>query len=336
MGPAFFILSSGRSGSTLLASMLNMHPLVHVPVELFGLYTSLPMALPWYGDLRCDYNRRLLARDLAYIGQLAEFDVRFDVDDFVRRLERSGTGLAAVVTSFYETLREASGKPVLGDKTPNHAPQLPLIERLFPMMCVVHLVRDGRDCAASSLRARRGINRRNVYELARLWPRNNTAIADFGDRHPGRYHRLRYEDLIADPALCLQRLCGFLGLPFEPVMLDFSSGDFARRHVRLFDQHANLARGILADNSEKWRLTLGEREVRLYESMAGDALRRFGYPLSGPGRKEPLLRLACQLTTGYRRLCRGLRAARVEATRLLALAGKRLLHRLRSPGGLPS
>lgn len=327
MGPAFFILSSGRSGSTLLASMLNMHPQVHVPVELFGLYSALPRALAWYGDLRRDYNRRLLARDLSYLGQLAEFGVRFDVEGFIGRLERSGTGLAAVVSCFYETLRVDAGKPLLGDKTPNHTPQLPLIEQLFPAMRVVHLVRDGRDCAASSQRARRGINQRNVYELARLWPRNNTAIAAFGARHPGRYHRLHYEELIGDPAGSLARLCGFLDLSFDPAMLEFPSGEFARRNATLLDQHANLARGVLVDNRGKWRSTLGEREVRLYEFMAGDALRRFGYSLSTPAHDEPALRLVGQAATGYRRLRRGLRAARIESTRWLAIVAKRFAHR---------
>lgn len=39
MANPLFIISSGRSGSTLLASMLNMHPVFHVPVELIGLYS---------------------------------------------------------------------------------------------------------------------------------------------------------------------------------------------------------------------------------------------------------------------------------------------------------
>lgn len=311
--------------------MLNMHPQVQVPVELFGLYSQLPRMLRWYGDLGRDFNRRLLATDLGYVGQLAQFEVRFDTDGFVRRLERAGTDLAAVVGCFYETLRATSGKPMLGDKTPNHAPHLALIERLFPAARVIHLLRDGRDCAASSARAREGFNRRNVYELARLWPRNNIAIAEFGERNPGRYHRLRYEDLITDPGGCLDRLCAFLELPFDAAMLNYEAGEFARGNAALLSQHANLARGILSDNREKWRTALDAREIGVYESIAGGALRRFGYPLSGIACSAPTLRLHCQVTTVYRRARRGLRTGGVEARQIFVLASKRLFNAL----GLP-
>lgn len=329
--PAFFILSSGRSGSTLLAAMLNMHPRIHVPVELFGLYSQLPRLLPWYGNLRQDFNRRLLAKDLARTGQLAEFGIPFDCDHFAERLHSAGAGLAPVIRCFYETLLAASGKVILGDKTPNHSPYLPVIERTFPAARIIHLVRDGRDCAASSRRSRQGLNQRNVYELGRLWPRNNAAIAEFGVRHPARYHRLRYEDLIADPASRLARVCDFLGEAFHPGMLDHASGEFARQNATRLGHHANLTRTVLQGNEAKWKTALSAREVAVYESLAGDALRRFGYPPSGrvrvPG--SGALRLGCQAVTEYRRVFRALRSARVESRQRMALVAKRMLHALR-------
>jgi hypothetical protein len=312
--------------------MLNMHPAVHVPVELFGLYTDVPRALPWYGDLRHAFNRLLLARDLAYVGQLRQFGVHFDVEGFAARLAATGHDLAAVIGCFYETLQASAEKAVLGDKTPNNAPQLALIDRLFPSALVVHLVRDGRDCAASSVRTREGINQRNVQELAQLWPRNNLALARFGEHHPHRYHRLRYEDLIADPQARLRSLCAFLELPFDERMLDFSTGEFARDNAQRLAHHTNLSQGILEGNRGKWRTELSEREIALYEAMAGAALQRFGYPLTDAGAYSRPFRWRCQAGTAYRRLRRAARTLRIEARRFVAITVRRGLHRLRAGG----
>jgi hypothetical protein len=326
--PAFFILSSGRSGSTLLASMLNMHPAIHVPVELFGLYSSVPRLLAWYGDLRREFNRGLLAADLARVGQLAELGAGLDRDEFSRRLAAAGTGLEAVIGSLYASLLAASGKRILGDKTPNHSPHLPLIERLFPQAQILHLVRDGRDCAASSARSREGINRRNVAELGRLWPRNNLAIARFGERAPARYHRVRYEDLIADPARELAAICAFVGESFEPRMLDFAGGEFARTNAARLGHHANLTRELISTNTENSRSGLSPAELGIYESRAAAGLRHFGYTpasLSSVPVAE-LLALRLDAETAWRRARRATHTARVEGLQRLALLAKRVRH----------
>lgn len=335
--PHFFILASGRSGSTLLAAMLNMHPRIFVPVELFGLYSDLPAALPWYGDLRREFNRRLLLRDLGRIGQLAEFGVALDEAAFLRGLDAHGCGLAGVVRAFYEALLAGSGKAVLGDKTPNHSPHLRQIERLFPAARIVHLVRDGRDCAASSIRSRRGIHQRNVYELGRLWPRNNAAIADFGARSPERYHRIRYEDLIADVPRHLAALCEFLGESYHPEMVEFGAGSFARENAARLGHHGNLTRDVLRDNRGRWRTELTGAEAAVYESLAGEGLERFGYPLARAplGARVRLLRFGCWGTTQVRRLRRALGAARVGAVQRAALTAKRLRHAAARGRGAP-
>jgi hypothetical protein len=47
---------------------------------------------------------------------------------------------------------------------------------------------------------------------ALLWQRVNRAAAAHGERMPGRYFRLRYEDVCADPKAALQPLARTLGL----------------------------------------------------------------------------------------------------------------------------
>jgi hypothetical protein len=325
----FFILSSGRSGSTLLASMLDMHPHIHMLGELFGLYSDLPRVLAWYGDLQRESNRRLLAHDLARIGQLGEFAVSFDADGFCSRLAASGKDVGAVVRCFYATLLAGSGKKRLGDKTPNHSPYLSFIERLFPDARVIHLVRDGRNCALSSAKSRAGINQRNVQELGTLWPRNNRAIALFGQRHPQRYLRVRYEDLITNPDGVLLEICGFLDEPYDPAMLNFAVGRFARENAARLGHHANLTRGLLHSNRSQWQTGLTPDQVRVYEARAGRALVEFGYELAAPPVTLRSLGLGARywIETQWRRAARALRSTRVGTTQRAALLAKRALRR---------
>lgn len=327
MNEPFFVLSSGRSGSTLLASMLNMHSRIYIPVELFGLYSYLPRRLPWYGDLDREINLWRLALDLRHVGHMRQIDEGFDPDLFVSLMKEKCKCYSSVIQAFYEVLCEVSGKPVVGDKTPNNMPYFRLISETFPESRFVHLVRDGRDCAISSMKWREGVQFRNLYELASSWCRTNLAMAGFGKENPGRYLLLRYEDLIQDPEMELGRVCEFLGEGFERAMLEFSGGGFARKNAEALGHHGNLGRGLLRENKGKWKAKMSDGEVMLHDALAGSALAEFGYPVRSGARgvrwRVSLLG-GWGVTTG-RRVLRKLRGSWLEGKFRALLFVKRML-----------
>lgn len=337
MDPPFFIICSGRSGSTLLAGMLNMHPAIHVPVELGGLYSTLPNRLKYYGDLTGPFNRRLLANDLAHTGHLGELQQRFPIERFADDLAHRGTDLSAVVQTFYEALRENAGKRFIGDKTPDHMPDFDRIVHLFPEACIVHLVRDGRDCAVSSMAWRRGINFRNIQELASGWVRHNSAVAAYGETHPDRYLRIHYEDLVDETEATLRRLAVFLGVDYKPVMLDHHAGQFARENASQLSHHANLTREVIRGNHGKWMTAMPPAYVDIYESLAGDTLRALGYTVQGRrlGARERGLRAGWRLATQCRSTARRLRRYRNEYRFRIAVRIKRRLRILSLRQALP-
>lgn len=321
----FFIISSGRSGSTLLASMLNMHPAFHIPVELIGLYSVMPKRMRFYGDLEDPFNRLLIARDLATLGQLQAFSVAFDPQSFAARLGEGKKDFRAVVQAFYDELLAKSGKKILGDKTPNHIPFIDQIDRTFPSCKVVHLVRDGRDVAISSMRSRKGIYFRNIYELGINWADRNLNIAEFGLRNPERYHRFRYEDLVRDPEKVLGHLCEYLGVSFDNRMLEHQKSDFARENAAQLSHHSNLTRGLMSNNVEKWRNQMGNCHLQVYEKFSSDALRFFKYPTASVRKElfvyysQPVL----AIMTLIRKALRSLRQARIDIMWLVFTLAKR-------------
>ncbi len=54
---------------------------------------------------------------------------------------------------------------------------------------------------------------------------------------------VRYEELTADPKAATQRLCSFLGVPWEPQMLDYGRFDHGRMKPGLGDWKAKIKSG---------------------------------------------------------------------------------------------
>lgn len=109
----------------------------------------------------------------------------------------------------------AGGKSFVVEKTPDHVGQLALIRRMIPGSRFVLVARDGRDVAAS-------IGRRfgGDFERGVVWwidaARNIVAAIGAAD-----VFLSRYEDFVVNPAGKVEAICTFLGLAFEPAMLDY-------------------------------------------------------------------------------------------------------------------
>jgi hypothetical protein len=108
----------------------------------------------------------------------------------------------------------------IGEKTPEHVLSLELLDRLFPTMRIVHVVRDGRDEASSAWDFNMGISKGEfprryptfadfAETFARNWSRSVGAARRFGRLNRRRYYQIRAEDLIEEPAPIVRRLFRF-------------------------------------------------------------------------------------------------------------------------------
>src|SRR5688572_2949935 len=114
--------------------------------------------------------------------------------------------LARAITSHLDPAAHARW----GWKNPRSIYLLPLFDELIPGLTFVHVIRNGLDMALSPNqnqlerhgRAALGVHADALAPEVRsalLWQKVNTAAAAHGKRMPGRYFRLRYEDVCADP-----------------------------------------------------------------------------------------------------------------------------------------
>ncbi|MDQ3766392.1 MAG: sulfotransferase, partial [Actinomycetota bacterium] len=208
--PPFFIVGSARSGTTLLRLMLNAHPEVAIPPE------SRFITEMWQDMLEVEVEPVLgdLARhDRFRLWELSIEEVRAELDGPTARYTE-------VMEAPYRAWARRRDKPFWGDKTPRYVENIPLLGGLWPPARFVHLVRDGRNVALSY--ADVAFGPKTLAKAAGLWARRVRAGMEAGRAlGPGRYLQMRYEDLVEAPERHARTLCGFLGLPFDPVVLDY-------------------------------------------------------------------------------------------------------------------
>lgn len=273
--PPFFIIGSGRSGTTLLRAALMQERSLFIPPESYALgpvardFPRLRMrAWPHAADW-------VVTRFLSYPGkhwELPDGALRqrlWSFDDGRRGCD------AVVYELFSEYMRiEAPAAVRWGDKTPLNTLNLPWIQDLFPSAQYIHLLRDGRDVVASYLDA-------GLYSdpeaAATRWLDSVKNAERLGRKLlPGQFLEVRYEELVLDPPSTLNNICDFLGVQFSASMLEFW-----RRPERLGDAHLPHHQGVHGPISKgsvaQWRNRLPEEVHGMVERILGDTLRRLGY-----------------------------------------------------------
>ncbi len=223
-----FLIGFMRSGTTLLGQILAGHSAVEVMHERDGF-------------------------------EAAARDFLVPPDGLQRLAEASDAALEGYRRSYWQTAKtwgHGAARAVFVDKSPLAAPCLPLIARLFPGAKILFALRDPRDVVLSCFRRRFAMSAQS-YEL--LAPEGVAAAYDGAMRLSERcrerlgleFRDVRHEALLADAEGEVLRICGFLGIGFEPAMLDFAPR--ARAANINAAGSAELARGFTRGNAGHWR-----------------------------------------------------------------------------------
>lgn len=177
-----FIVGMPRSGSTLLAERLALHPAVRHRGEL----PWLPTLAAKLGAMASDQERaaQMPAAAAAYRAQLVQ-------DDAPAR--------------WYI------------DKQPHNYLHVDLILTLFPQARVIHCRRDPRDTALSlwmqSFHPGTQDFASDFGNIATVMQGSQRLMAHWRRRYPDAVREVHYEDLVRDPVACIAALAAWLGLP---------------------------------------------------------------------------------------------------------------------------
>ena len=276
-----FVLGCPRSGTTLLQLMLHAHPRIAMPPETRFVITTYE-GRNGFGDLRQEDSRRALADSIVRDPGTLFGDLGLDADEVAGEIIQGPPTLGSAIGIVFGAYARKFGKPRWGDKRPGYYQYVPALARMFPDAQFVHLIRDGRDCVASLLRM--PWFRQDIYAAVCTW----IEAIDSGRRAArslpaGTYYELRYEDLVADPAGQLARLCDFLGEDYDQAMTEphkISVDTLPERQV----WHSATRAEVKAAPSGTWQERLEPAQIALCEAAMSRRLRSLGYEVTGAGR----------------------------------------------------
>lgn len=166
---------------------------------------------------------------------------------------------------------------VVGDKDPRIIDFLPVLDRVFPDIRVVHVVRDPRDVLLSRREAAWSRARSDWSHLlayrAQMLRAKRTGPRVFADR----YLEVRYEDLLQEPDRTLAELCQHVDLEFDPAMMSFS--DEAKDLVGddEWQWKKETTGPLMRDNMRKWEGELEPAVRILTEKLCIEPFPGLGY-----------------------------------------------------------
>ncbi len=268
--PPVLILGQGRSGTTLLTTLLNRHP----------LFASTPETYFWRDLAQYPGGWQAITNDWPASGKAffqkmdrwEEFGI--DAQAAVDHCQASPADPGMLFSAMCQAIADAAGKPRAVEKTPSHVRFLDPIRRYLPTARIIHLIRDGRDVTLS--RRKLPWNPKslslNFYEWQRIVALGRTRLA--GDPHA---LAVRYEDLVHTPEETCRVLCRFLAVEFDPRMLEPDEAD-----NKVIEQGAYWKQGVRkevhAGRAAVWRRELEPWQQHLAWAIARDELTRWQYP----------------------------------------------------------
>lgn len=284
MAEPLFIIGAPRSGTTLLRLMLNNHAALRGPHE----FPLVHMAVDFFSDRGLGRIQEFLDR-LYASPRFESWEIPRNVLDAALR-RAPPTSVHGLLRTVFEIYVSQGGAVRYVDKNIGSLSILPEIRALFPDARFIHLVRDGRDVALS-LRERpwgqyqlRPFPKRLLGHVSgggQLWLDALSLVGRFKRLYGPKLLEVRYEDLVREPQAVLSRICAFLGLEFEPAMLEYHlKRDPTISEANLQANHSLLLKQVSSERASRYREALSGNELGLLNELLGDELRSHGYEVN--------------------------------------------------------
>ena len=279
--PFVFILGTGRSGTTLLQSLLDAHPNIVAPPEakfMMILYPKFSSLKKWEEK---DINEFI--KTLKIDPQFVEY---WNIDwghlrDNLMAIRETADFSMICKTVYYEMRRDNDNVQLLSDKNPLYILFIDKLRDLFPNSKFIHIVRDPRAVINSSIQT---FGMKNFIFNANGWVIQNNIVEHDKIKNPSWYFTIQYETLVENTENTLKEICGFLDLTFNPVMLQHKIPDmshnpeFEKKYLEKI--HKSLTKPVNTGNINKWEKELSEQERFIIEQITGAfAKSHYGYKI---------------------------------------------------------
>jgi hypothetical protein len=264
----FFIISAGRSGSTVLRKQLMKETNVHLPPESEDMIPKMAEILLNNKSEHFENKVDLVINFLSNQSYIKFWSI--DLNRLKKELlliPKSNQKIDSIIYEIYKQHYLSSSnnsnntKLLIGDKSPFLNYYLEHINILFPKCKVIYLIRDPRSVVASYIE-----ERNYSFEKAlNRWKSSIYTYRKYKKIFDSRIMEISYERFVKDPEKIMNQLVDFLGAAKNDVINEPSEkilGDISLSH------HRNVNNPINADSLHKWKLVLTDKQVSIIEKMA--------------------------------------------------------------------
>jgi hypothetical protein len=279
--PIAFTVGCGRSGTTLLQSLMNSHPnIIATPECAFIL-----MFHAHFGKIKNWTQEDILQFvDKLYSWQnfaLWLLDRKELTENLLAILDVADYALVCKMV-YYQMRKDKENVLVMVDKNPVYSIFADKMLEIFPSATFIHIVREPKDTIYAHISR---FHKKNTFFLAWYWKDFNRSIEQVKGKLPDRFFTILYEEFVKNAELTLKDLCRFLEVPFDarimqsrfPDMLPLYKKNKTFERIKIV--HEGLLSPINDSNIGKWRKDMKERDLAITEIISGDyALRTYKYP----------------------------------------------------------
>src|SRR3989338_26276 len=215
-----FILGHGRSGTTLLNKVLTAHPQIHFINWEFDDLVVFYQRQSYY-DRYGVKKYEVMAKDFFRHPWINLLSFPYNLIDWSQ--VKDFHGWLDLIFNYY---RQKTGKSIIGVKIANNLHRVKntianmrMIQTVLPDAYCLQIVRDPCDIFLSFRKIRVLPWFLSPYYFGWFWAKAVTNIASL--QQTNKYYQLKYEDLISQPEQEINKICDFLGIPFDAMMLKF-------------------------------------------------------------------------------------------------------------------
>ena len=262
-----FIVGCGRSGTTLLKSILNNHSTVFIPSETL-FFTS---------TIKNNENENIpLEKKIDIL--LKKWWI-LDVGVSRQKLEKLLEGRIGtwneIFLALLGSLTDDENIKIFGEKTPAHINHTVQLLNDFSTSKIIHIIRDPRAVLSSYSSIPVGTNQ--ATGVITEWLNAMTVHSEV--KNNSRYYFLKYEDLIASPKMEVIRICDYLEIKYTPLMLDFYKRKNPGYSVEQF-HHKNTLLPVFISSIDAWKNKLSNDEIGIIEFYLKNHMIEHGYELT--------------------------------------------------------
>ncbi|MCZ6893674.1 MAG: sulfotransferase [Gammaproteobacteria bacterium] len=263
-----------RSGSTLLCTVLDAHPRLSIVIESVW-FSYHAVNLRRLGKKPAIQREETLFEYLKSAPQIERLAP--DEDEIRRAIAGSDGKLEVVFDRLCSSWSRQRAEPnsICGEKSCAHALYIDQIHRAYPEAKFIHLIRDPRATVYSLSKKSFGGQSNSVYVNIHVWRRYHDgmirSLRTVADTHKLTVY---YEDFVIDTEKQTRRICEFIGVDFDPVMMEHHK---LHREIpkRFGSQKAN---DPVSDSFvDQWRTSLTPLQISCIEDLTldSDLVRRY-------------------------------------------------------------